>query len=108
MRADSQNLLGIAMMEHQLYLMRIKILSKYWTIRWVPFLGQNLGTCDRPFIKNKAIVIQQGLSEQEEAIVIAHEITHAAFDFLDEEVVDEFSQDLINVLYKLGWRKTKL
>jgi hypothetical protein len=53
-------------------------------------------------------VIQQGLSEQEEAIVIAHEITHAAFDFLDEEVVDEFSQDLINVLYKLGWRKTKL
>ncbi len=88
--------------------MRIKILGKYWTLRWCPNLGPNNGTCDSPKAKNKEIRIQAGLKEQEEITILLHEALHAAnFETYSEEYVDALSKDLATMLWRVGYRKEK-
>lgn len=87
--------------------MRIKILGKYWELKFCTVPTDCLGMCDPPDKPNKQIKISNKLSGQTELDVIIHECFHAGNWHVDEEYVDRFSTDLAHILWKLGYRKDK-
>ena len=52
---------------------RIKILGKYYKLRFVPNLGEDLGQCDYPNETCKTIRIKQGQPVKEEFSTLIHE-----------------------------------
>lgn len=88
--------------------MRIKILGRYWNLRFVSNLGSNNGTCDSPQAKNKEIRVQAGLKEKDELEICCHEFFHACnWHTFSEEFVDQTAKDLSHMLWRLGYRKEK-
>lgn len=88
--------------------MRLRILGKYWNIKFLPNLHNNFGTCDSPCTKNKCINIQAGLDQKTELDTCIHEILHSAnFKTYSEDYVTELATDLATALWRLGWRKEK-
>lgn len=88
--------------------MRIKIMGKYWELRFVPNL-KNHGDIDPPSKPKKAIRIKSTLVGAIELETIIHEIVHAGNWHLDEEFVEPFCHDLARILWKLGYRnKTRI
>lgn len=86
--------------------MHIKILDKiYKFCREKLDLKENKGYCTSPKLKNKKIVVDESLKDEEELDIILHECLHAAFWFLDEEYVAEASKDFARILWRLGYRK---
>ena len=61
------------------------------------------GFCTSPFIKNKRIVIKDGMPEDRELETLIHEMLHAAFDHLDEVYVHDFAHDLMIALKRFGY-----
>ncbi len=86
--------------------MRIRILGKYWTFRFVPNLGKNHGTCGHPESPEKQIRVEQGLRGEALLEVVIHEVLHAANWHLDEEFVTEFASDVARILrHKQIWKR---
>lgn len=90
--------------------MRVKILNRFWNLRFVPNLGTRngdriYGDCSPPTDKNKEIRIWQGAKGEEELDTIIHECLHASGWILDEEFVNDFANDCARILWKLGYRK---
>jgi hypothetical protein len=92
--------------------MLIRILGKQWNLKFLSNLGQDKdgtkywGFCDDPKVPNPQIRILKKLPPKEELSTTQHELLHAAaYDLLSEEWVDQTSQDIGEILWKLGYRK---
>ena len=79
----------------------ISIRGKRYTISNVPAPS---GECDHPMTAKKLIAIPKDGDTMGELVVIIHEMLHAAFWDLDEEVVDQVGYDIGRALWRLGWR----
>lgn len=88
--------------------MRVKILGKFWTLRFVPTLGTVehplRGDCASPSTKNKSIRVLSGLRGEERLEVLIHEMLHAADWYRDEEWVGEVASDIARAVTKLGYK----
>jgi hypothetical protein len=78
---------------------RIKVLGKYWSLTFPPYLGDNHGDCAEPKAVGKRIRIWAGLSGRELTDVLIHEMLHASGWHLTEEFVTEFAHDVARVLH---------
>lgn len=93
--------------------MRIKILGKYWNLKFVNFLGNNrddgeiLGKCEHPESVERTIYVKRGQKPKEEFDSILHECNHALNWHASEEFVYQASNDLTDILWKLGYRRLK-
>jgi hypothetical protein len=81
----------------------LKIRGQKWRLRFVPFLGNAEGVCDKP---ERTIRIALGKSEQDTLDSIIHEILHAAMWDLDEEAVFTTANAISEALWKLGYRRS--
>ena len=59
------------------------------------------GDCDPPTAKNKAIRFDTDLGVPDTIETIIHEMTHASFPTVDEEVVRQFGRDVRRVLLRV-------
>jgi hypothetical protein len=85
--------------------MRVKILGKYWTLKY-EYPGKGLdGLCDHPETPNKTIIVKKNLDGKTELCTLLHEIFHSIAWSVDEEYIDRASTDLSEILWKLGYRK---
>lgn len=83
--------------------MFVDIRGKRW--RYVRRKLKDLrGYCQAPTTLRKQIVIDSRLRGIELLATILHELLHAAFWDLDEEVVEQVCRDFARVLWRLGWR----
>lgn len=80
----------------------IKIRGKRFSVKNVPAIR---GQCDHPRSTNKTINIPVDGDTLGELVVIIHELLHAAFWDIDEEVIDDVGHDIGVALWKLKWRK---
>jgi hypothetical protein len=83
--------------------MRIRILNRYWRLRFTRNLF-NRGDCDAPTRAKKEIRIDTGLRGEERLEVIIHEMVHGAGWHIDEAFVEWFSHDAARALWRLGYR----
>ena len=83
--------------------MRVKILSKFWNLRFAPNLG-NRGDCDPPTAPGKEIRVSSSLRGEERFEVLIHELVHAAGWHIDETFVETFARDTARALWRLGYR----
>ena len=90
-------------MEH-----RVIVNGKQWIMSFSRDLPEGEdGSCDHPSVKGKKIKVRKSLPQHLELEVIIHELLHAAsFEVLAEEFVDETSESIGQILWRLGWRKT--
>ena len=88
--------------------MILTILGKRWRLRYLPFMGEKRGECDKPSERGKEIRIWQGVKDDQEFMeVVTHECLHASGWHLDEFYVGRFSEDLARILTKLGYSRSK-
>lgn len=82
--------------------MRVKLLGKWWKLLFIPMYFR--GECDPPNTKGKEIRIRKTLRGEERLEVLIHESLHAVNWSLDEEHVNEISQDIARLLWRLNYR----
>lgn len=82
--------------------MKISFRGEPWTLKFSR-LRRYWGWC---IYRDRIIKIAKGLAEADELNTVIHEATHAFFPDLREEVVEQFGDDVANVLIRLGWRKS--
>jgi hypothetical protein len=75
--------------------MRVKILGKYWDIRFRPNLGGNDGDCD---YESKVLRLRSSLRGDELMETCIHEVLHGANGHLTEEFVTDFARDVTRIL----------
>ena len=82
--------------------MRVTIRGKRWNLRTVP-LKKVWGDCDPPHVSAKEIRIDtQHESDEAWFSTLIHEFCHCFFPDLKEEVVEQFENDLVRLLVRLG------
>ena len=90
--------------------MRIRILGKWWQLRFVPTLGSidqpNRGDCNAPDVRGKSIRVLSSLTGEERLEVLIHEMLHAADWHRSEEWVDQTAKDLARALTRLGYKES--
>lgn len=90
--------------------MRIRILGKFWELRFVPTLGvvklPKWGDCDHPGVKGKQIRILSKLRGEERLDALIHEMLHAADSHKTEDWVDTVATDIARALTRLGYKET--
>jgi hypothetical protein len=84
----------------------LKILGKTYVIKYCKVPEDRWGDCDSPNTPKRQIRISNKIKpdSQEFLRVLTHEITHAGDFTKSEEWVDQFSRDLCNILWKIGYR----
>lgn len=91
--------------------MRIRILGKFWSLRFVPTLGSaenpKRGDCDPPEATSKSLRVLSGLRGEDQLEVLIHEMLHAADWHRSEEWVAEVSKDMARALTRLGYTNVK-
>jgi hypothetical protein len=65
---------------------------------------QNRGRTDNPATKGKSVVVDPNQTPKEMLATLLDELIHCAIWELDNEVVDEISDDLAHVLWRCGLR----
>lgn len=84
----------------------VKLRGKRYKIEKTGKVGSDLwGYCTDPKFTNRLIKIHKMLENDEELEILIHEMLHACFWDLDEEVVSEVGRDLSKALWKMGYRK---
>ena len=83
--------------------MRVKVNGRYWNLRFIDM--DALGDCDPPEAKQKRIHIATDLDPKTELETTIHELMHAAAWPASEEYIETVSNDIANVLWRLGYRK---
>ena len=79
----------------------LKIRGQKWRLRFVPYLGEAEGVCNKP---ERTIRIALGKSDQDTMDSIIHEVLHAALWDLDEDAVFTTANAISEALWKLGYR----
>ncbi len=89
--------------------MKIKILNRVWELEFSSRLAKDTdGTCDSPSTPNKKITVRPIKDEKYRLQVLLHEMIHAAcWEVFAEEYVDNLSHDFANILWRLGYRRSK-
>ncbi len=89
--------------------MQVTILGKHWRLRLLPknTRRNHYGRCEHPGNGSKTIVVETGHDDRTELATLLHEFMHAGLWALDEEPVDQWSEDVAKILHKLGWRKSE-
>jgi hypothetical protein len=93
--------------------MRIKILGKYYNLKFATFLGHSdsdkeeeiLGKCSDPNEVDRQILIKKGINPKLELDVISHECFHAFLWNHDEVFIEQFGTEFAEILWKLGYRR---
>lgn len=88
--------------------MRISILGKHWTLKFVDArtMPDARGACESPDSPHKEIRVRKNLRGEEAIEVLVHEMLHAADWHKDEnDWVAPVAEDIARVLYKLGYRR---
>ena len=89
--------------------MRISILGKHWTLKFVDArtMPDARGACESPDSPHKEIRVRKNLRGEEMLEVIIHEFLHAADWSKDEhDWIEPVAETLANLLYrKLGYRR---
>ena len=86
----------------------VNLRGKRYKIQKTGKVGSDLwGYCTDPKLTNRLIKIHKMLENDEELEILIHEMLHACFWDLDEEVVSEVGRDLSKALWKMGYRKQK-
>lgn len=78
----------------------LRIRGQRWRIRFVPYLGEAEGVCNKP---ERTIRIALGKSEKDTMDSIIHEVLHAALWDLDEDAVFTTANAISEALWKLGY-----
>ncbi len=65
------------------------------------------GYCTDPNDTQRKITIHKCLVDQEELEVLIHEMLHACFWDVDEEVIGTVGDDISKALWRMGYRKDK-
>lgn len=80
---------------------RVSIRNKYWMLKLIRRRKESDldGWCSHPEDSGKSIVIDKNLPAKKRLQTIIHETTHASQWDLDEEWIEQFSEDLTNILY---------
>lgn len=82
----------------------VQVMGKRWKLRQVSRLPEGrMADCDPPWKVGKVIRIQSGLTPDLVLRCLIHEMTHAAFWFLDEEYVERFAEDVERELQRNGF-----
>lgn len=84
--------------------MRVQIMDKRWTLRFVPNLA-NYGECQAPGTADKQIRILSTLRGKQRLTILIHELLHASNWHLDEQFVTQAAEDIAGVLWRLGYRQ---
>ena len=66
-----------------------------------------LGRCEHPGAKHKAIHLDPDLDGRLAMDTAIHEALHACFWWLSEEVVEKVATDIARFLWRLGYRQVK-
>ena len=85
--------------------MRIKLFERYWNLVKV-HMPTKFGLCDPPDKPGKKIRICRSLRGKDELEILIHEMLHACDFHKDEPWVKTTANDISNVLWRLGYRKT--
>ena len=84
--------------------MRLKILGKYWSVRFVPVLGpveeRADADCTDPGDRHKTIRLKSTLVGQELLDALVHEMLHAADWSKDEEWVNRLATDIARAAFR--------
>jgi hypothetical protein len=89
----------------------VTINGKRWTWRWWPFgRGESDGSCDPPTKPHKQIHVRNSLNRPERQRrlleVAIHEAMHALSWQIDEQVIERGAEDIAELLWKLGYRRS--
>jgi hypothetical protein len=86
----------------------VSLRGKRYKIQKTGKISSNLWAyCTDPKFTNRLIKIHKILENYEELETLIHEMLHACFWDLDEEVISEVGRDLSKALWKMGYRKQK-
>lgn len=87
--------------------MRISLMGKRWELvfRRIPDREEAHGYCEPPDRKRKRLVVDSRLEGEKRLEIVVHELLHAVFWYLDEDVVDQMAKDIAKVLWDLGYRE---
>jgi hypothetical protein len=86
--------------------MRAMFYGRRYEVKYVKKLKNgNHGECDHYNAGNKSIRILESLEPKRKLVVTLHESLHACMWPLSEAAVGEMSEDIGNLLWKLGYRK---
>lgn len=81
----------------------LKIRGQKWRLRFVPYLGEAEGVCNKP---ERTIRIALGKPGHDTMDSIIHEVLHAALWDLDEDAVFTTANAISDALWKLGYRRS--
>lgn len=85
--------------------MKIRIRGRQWNLIRAHTGPKSDGHCDHPDEPGRKIVVHSGLKDLKELEILTHEMLHAAFWDIDEDVIDGVGTDIAKVLWRLGYRK---
>ena len=88
--------------------MRVKILKRFWRFLFVSVADLPRGAdgeCDDPTTPDKSIRVWEKLQGERQLAVTVHETLHAADWHKSEEWIEEVSNDLARILWRLGYRR---
>ena len=85
----------------------VTINGERWRLEFSRLSDRN-GDCDPPTAPGKTIRIASRLLGRQQRLMadVLHECLHAADWSKDEEWVEQVSEDLARILFKLGYRRT--
>jgi hypothetical protein len=83
---------------------KIKIRGANWSVAWFKDKENRIEYDGMCYIKEKKIEIRDGMSDQKTLTVFIHEVFHAFFWDIDEEVIKETSEDLSLIIKRLQSR----
>lgn len=84
----------------------IKIRGKRYRFERTGHVGSDCwGYCTDPSTPNRVIKVHSHLKDDQELEFIIHEMIHACFWDLDEDVVREVGRDLSKALWRMGYRR---
>lgn len=86
--------------------MRLKVGDRYWKVELEDQLED--GCMGETNLTESKIVIKRGLTDQEHASTLFHEILHAASPSTSEATVEKLEQLVFPLLWRDGWRPRSL
>jgi len=84
----------------------VTLRGKRWAFEKAGTLSKtDRGYCTDPSETERKIKIHKSLIGQEELEVIIHEMLHACFWDIDEDVIAEVGDDISKALWRMGYKK---
>ena len=79
--------------------------KRYKIIKTLNLPRESWGICTDPSFTKREIKIHKKLKGAKEFEILIHEMLHACFWDIDENVIKEAGKDIAKALWKMGYRK---